>query len=127
MRYLLDTHLLLWGILDNPAFSAPLREILDESSESPLFSPVSVWEVATKNRTKHPLGISAEDFLQECFALGCDELPLHSWHATAIESLPPLHKDPFDRILLAQAIAENCTLLTHDSSLAAYGSPVLPV
>ncbi len=125
MKYLLDTHLLLWAIVDDPAFPPRVRKLLAESGAEAYFSAASVWEVAIKNGLpRRSLGIPADAFRRECLAAGFRELPVASRHAAAIESLPHRHEDPFDRILLAQAIEEDCTFLTHDTLLPSYGPPV---
>ena len=125
MKYLLDTHLLLWAIVDDPAFPPRVRKLLAESGAEAYFSAASVWEVAIKNGLpRRSLGIPAAAFRRECLAAGFRELPVASRHAAAVETLPHRHEDPFDRILLAQAIEEDCTFLTHDTLLPSYGPPV---
>ena len=125
MKYLLDTHLLLWAIVDDPAFPPRVRKLLAESGAEAYFSAASVWEVAIKNGLpRRSLGIPADAFRREFLAAGFRELPVASRHAAAVESLPHRHEDPFDRILLAQAIEEDCTFLTHDTLLPSYGPPV---
>ncbi len=125
MKYLLDTHLLLWAIAGDRRLPARLRTLLAEDGAEACFSAASVWEVAIKNGIpRRALGIPADAFRRECLAAGFRELPVAARHAAAVESLPHRHEDPFDRILLAQAIEEDCTLLTHDTLLPAYGPPV---
>lgn len=125
MKLLLDTHLLLWaaGCPDRlPATALPLLE--DPASEL-LFSAASLWEIAIKR------GLGRADFQVDARVLrrglldnGYQELPITSAHAVAIDSLPPLHKDPFDRILVSQAITEGITLLTADTFIAQYPGPI---
>jgi PIN domain nuclease of toxin-antitoxin system len=124
MKILLDTHILLWhglGILP-PSAQTYIR---DESNVL-LFSPASIWEVVIK------LGLNRPDFNVDPYILsnglladGFDELPITTRHALSISTLPIIHKDPFDRILLAQAITEGILLLTFDNELAKYGAPVI--
>lgn len=125
MKYLLDTHLLLWAISGDRRFPARARELLAESGVEAFFSAASVWEVSIKNGLpRRSLGIPADAFRRECLAAGFRELPVGARHAAAVESLPHRHEDPFDRLLLAQAMEEDCVLLTHDTVLPAYGAPV---
>jgi len=125
VKLLLDTHLLLWaaGEPDQLPLSA-LAEIEDPSNEL-LFSPASLWEVAIKR------GLGRDGFTVDPRLLrrglldnGYQELPITSEHAVAIDVLPAIHKDPFDRILVAQAIVEGVTLLTVDEVVARYPGPV---
>lgn len=125
MKYLLDTHLLLWAIAGDPRFPAKVRSLLAESGAEAFFSAASVWEVAIKNGLpRRSLGIPADAFRRECLAAGFRELSVGARHAAAVESLPHRHEDPFDRLLLAQAMEKDCVLLTHDTVLPTYGAPV---
>ena len=128
MKYLLDTHLLLWAIAGDKRFPAKVRALLAEDGAEAFFSAASVWEVAIKNGIpRRSVGIPADAFRRECLAAGFRELPVDARHAAAVESLPHRHEDPFDRILLVQAAAEDCLLLTRDAILPEYGSPVQAV
>jgi PIN domain nuclease of toxin-antitoxin system len=125
MKLLLDTHLLLWAAGKPNRLSAAARKLIDSSANELLFSAASVWEVAIKR------GLGRRDFKADPRLLrrglldnGYTELPILSDHVVAIESLPPIHKDPFDRLLVAQATVEGITLLTSDSELAEYPGPV---
>jgi PIN domain nuclease of toxin-antitoxin system len=118
---LLDTHLLLWAAGQQERLSAAARRLLNNPRNDLRFSAVSLWEIAIK----HMLG--RDDFRVEPRVLrrrlidnGYVELPVTSDHAVNIDSLPSLHKDPFDRLLLAQAYTEGITLLTMDAQLARY-------
>ena len=128
MKLLLDTHLLLWGAGDPDRLSAPARALIGAPENEVWFSAASVWEIAIKS------GLGREDFQVNARLLrrglldnGYRELPVGSEHAVAIDSLPPLHKDPFDRLLVAQAMVEGITLLTADAQVAQYPGPVLKV
>ena len=128
MTLLLDTQILLWAVNQPDRLPAAARTLLRNPGNDLLFSPASLWEIAIKNT------LGRDDFHVEPRILrrglldnGYAELPITSEHAVNIDSLPRLHKDPFDRILLAQAITEGITLLTSDIQVARYGSPVRKV
>jgi len=125
---LLDTQILLWAVNQPDRLPAAARTLLTDPDNDLLFSPASLWEIAIKNT------LGRDDFRVEPRVLrrglldnGYAELPITSEHAVNIDSLPRLHKDPFDRILLAQAIVEGITLLTTDAQVARYGGPVRKV
>ncbi|MDB5971325.1 MAG: twitching motility protein PilT [Hydrocarboniphaga sp.] len=128
MILLLDTHLLLWAAGQPEKLPAAARSLLEDAHNELLFSPASFWEIVIKR------GLDRDDFRIEPRRLrrglldnGYRELAVTSEHAIAVERLPPLHKDPFDRMLLAQAEVEGITLLTSDKLLASYPGPVLKV
>jgi PIN domain nuclease of toxin-antitoxin system len=125
VKLLLDTQLLLWAAGQPERLSAAARRLLNNPRNELLFSAASLWEIAIK----HTLG--RDDFRAEPRVLrrglldnGYAELPVTSEHAVNIDALPALHKDPFDRLLLAQAYTEGITLLTGDAQLARYPGPV---
>ncbi|HUO24099.1 MAG TPA: type II toxin-antitoxin system VapC family toxin [Candidatus Aquilonibacter sp.] len=125
MKFLLDTHLLLWAAGQPDRLSANALRWIDNTSSELLFSAASMWEVAIKR------GLGRSDFQADPRLLrrglldnGYGELPILSDHVVALESLPPLHKDPFDRLLVAQATMEGITLLTADSVVGQYPGPV---
>lgn len=125
MKLLIDTQLLLWAAGAPQRLSGQARPLLEDPSNELLFSPVSLWEIAIKR------GLGRADFQVDARVLrrglldnGYAELPLTGEHAVAIEGLPPLHKDPFDRILVAQAMVEGIVLLTADTMVAQYPGPV---
>ena len=128
MKLLLDTQLLLWAAGRPERFSAAARTLLQDPHNELLFSAASLWEIAIKN------SLGRDDFRVEPRLLrrglldnGYAELPITSQHAVNIDGLPPLHKDPFDRLLLSQALSEGITLLTGDAQLARYAGPVRKV
>ena len=128
MKLLLDTHLLLWAAGDPERLSAEARALIGAPENELWFSAASLWEIAIKS------GLGREDFQVNARLLrrglldnGYRELPVGSEHAVAIDSLPPLHKDPFDRLLVAQARVEGITLLTTDDAVAQYPGPVRKV
>ena len=125
MKLLLDTHLLLWAAGQPDRLSPAARTQIEAAQNELIFSAASLWEIAIKR------GLGREDFHVDGRLLrrglldnGYTELPISCEHVLAIDTLPPLHKDPFDRILLAQALAEGITLLTADTLLAQYRGPV---
>ena len=125
MKLLLDTHLLLWAAGEPKRLSKQARTLIANPDNELLFSAASLWEVAIKR------GLGREDFKVDARLLrrglldnGYSELPIISDHVVATESLPPIHKDPFDRVLVAQATVEGVTLLTIDSLVAQYPGPI---
>ncbi|MFY9743501.1 MAG: type II toxin-antitoxin system VapC family toxin [Candidatus Sulfotelmatobacter sp.] len=125
MKLLLDTHLLLWAAGEPGRLSATTRKLISTPANELLFSTASVWEVAIKR------ALGRSDFQADPRLLrrglldnGYAELPIVSDHVVAIENLPPIHKDPFDRLLVAQATVEGVTLLTADSIVGQYPGPV---
>lgn len=125
MKFLLDTHLLLWAAGEPSRLSAPARRLLNDASNDLLFSAASLWEIAIKR------GLGRRDFSVDARLLrrglldnGYEELPIVSQHVVEIESLPTIHKDLFDRLLVAQARVEGITLLTTDSIVARYPGPI---
>ncbi len=125
MKLLLDTHLLLWAAGAPERLLPAVRALLEDPLNEPLFSAASLWEITIKR------GLGRADFQVDPRVLrrglldnGYLELPITSEHAVSIDSLPPLHKDPFDRLLVAQATVEGITLLTADEVMAKYPGPV---
>ena len=125
MRLLLDTHLLVWAMGSPERLPAGLAPMLEDPRNTPVFSVASLWELVTKQALGRP------DFRVEPAMLrralldgGWQELPIQAQHALAVAALPPLHRDPFDRLLLGQATADGLLLITADQQLAAYPGPV---
>jgi len=125
MKLLLDTHVLLWAAGQPERLPAKARRILGEEQNLLLFSAASLWEIAIKR------GLRRKDFQVDPRLLrrglldnGYQELPILSQHVVAIEDLPAIHKDPFDRLLVAQATVEGVTLLTVDPVIGRYPGPV---
>ena len=125
MKVLLDTHVLLWAAAEPERLPAAARSLLDHPETEPVFSPASIWEVAIK------AGLGREDFRVDPRILrrglldnGYAELPITSEHAARLADLPPIHRDPFDRMLVAQAIASGMELLTVDEIIARYPGPI---
>jgi len=125
MKWLLDTHVLLWAAGSPDRLSPEAHALLEDLNNELLFSAASLWEIAIKR------GLGRSDFKVNPRVLrrglldnGYQELPITSAHAVSIDSLPPIHKDPFDRVLVAQAMVEGITLLTADELVAQYPGPV---
>jgi PIN domain nuclease of toxin-antitoxin system len=125
MKLLLDTHLLLWAAGETEKLSGECRALLEDIDNEPIFSVASLWEIVIKN------GLRRDDFRADAASIrrglvdnGFEELPIAAPHVVALEALPLIHKDPFDRILIAQAIVEGVTLLTVDQMVARYPEPI---
>ncbi len=125
MKLLLDTHVLLRAAGQPGRLSTEARALLDDRNNLPVFSAASLWEIAIKR------GLGRSDFQVDPRVLrrglldnGYEELPILSVHAVSIDTLPPIHKDPFDRLLVAQALMEGITLLTSDPLVAQYPGPI---
>jgi PIN domain nuclease of toxin-antitoxin system len=128
VKFLLDTHLLLWIAENSERLSDELRNELVDPSNEFIFSAASLWEISIKNAlSRADFRVNPRAIRQGLLDGGYVELPITSEHAVNIDALPPLHKDPFDRLLLAQALTEGVTLLTADDQLARYSGPVRKV
>ena len=128
MRLLLDTHLLLLASAERTAIEQKAAELLEAPANELLYSAASLWEVAIKFGRGRPDFIVDPDLLRRGLArAGYTELFITSEQAMYVCRLPPIHKDPFDRLLVAQATIENITLLTSDVLLATYPGPVCRV
>lgn len=125
MKLLLDTHLLLWAAAGRGLSAAAARQIGDAGNEL-LFSAASIWEVAIKSALGKPgFDLDPSVFRRELLESGYEELAITGAHAAGVAALPDLHRDPFDRILIAQAMAQGVTLYTADRSILAYPGPIL--
>ena len=125
MRFLLDTHLILWAASSPQRLSSTARTILYDPESDLLFSPVSLWEVAIKrNLRRNDFQVDPLLLFRGLVASGYRELPVRSEHAIAAGDLPPLHKDPFDRMLVAQSLVDGVTLLTSDPVVARYSESI---
>jgi PIN domain nuclease of toxin-antitoxin system len=125
MRFLLDTHTLLWCFNDSRSLSPRARKLIEDGRNEILVSAVSGWEIATKVRLgKLPTGEELVDQLDRYLAqLGCDTLPISLDHAVRAGRLPGEHRDPFDRMLIAQAQMENLSLISNDRIFDEYHVP----
>lgn len=128
MKLLLDTHLLLWAAGEPERLSLQAKELLDNPENELLFSAASLWEVAIKRGLGRPdFKVDARLLRRGLLDNGYGELPIVSDHVVATEGLPLIHKDPFDRVLVAQATVEGITLLTTDSLVSQYPGPIRTV
>ncbi|WP_018237344.1 type II toxin-antitoxin system VapC family toxin [Ensifer sp. BR816] len=125
MNILLDTHLLLWAAGDPGRLSRDALAFIEDRENALYFSAASLWEIAIKR------GLGRADFQADPRLLrrglldnGYAELPVNGAHAVAVDQLPPIHKDPFDRILVAQSIVEGFVLVTSDEMIGRYPGPV---
>ena len=128
MKYLLDTHIILWAGFDVKRLSRKAKSILENPENALYFSPVSLWEVSIKHE-KHPkqMAITSERVWEIAVKMGLIELPVRSRHGVDIANLPDIHNDPFDRMLITQARSDGLYLLSHDDKVIAYGAPVVKV
>lgn len=131
MRLLLDTQLLLWsgGWLASAGggsrLSAEAIAMIGDEDNEPIFSPISIWEVAIKTALGRPsFAVDPRALRRGLLDNGYQELAITSAHAAAVGDLKPLHKDPFDRLLIAQAMVEGFILLTTDRLVAQYPGPI---
>jgi PIN domain nuclease of toxin-antitoxin system len=128
VNLLLDTHIALWAITDSPRLSPQARDLIQAARTTVWISTASVWEIAIK----HSLGrgdmpVSGQDAVRYFRESGYLFLPIDVDHALAVESLPAHHQDPFDRILVAQALIEPMRLLTHDPVVARYSDTIIEI
>ena len=128
MKLLLDTHILIWVAQDSPMLSPKARALIAKLDHELYFSAASLWELAIKNSLSRTGSVIDTARLRRQLLLnGYTELPITSAHAMAVENLPPIHRDPFDRLLFAQASTESLQLLTADALLVQYGPPTVQV
>lgn len=128
MNLLLDTPIALWAITDSPKLSVKAKDLIASPKTTVWVSAANIWEIAIK----HALGrgdmpVSGQDALRYFQASGYRFLPVEAEHAVAIEELPGHHQDPFDRILIAQALVEPMRLMTHDAVVALYSDTIIKI
>jgi PIN domain nuclease of toxin-antitoxin system len=119
-KYLVDTHILIWWLTDDTNLSQKAREILSNPNNHVSISVVSAWEMSIKLGLNKDFQMSVS--LEDCFdeKNGFEVLPVNLNHVSKLEKLPMLHKDPFDRMLVAQAISEGCALVSADKKVGQY-------
>jgi PIN domain nuclease of toxin-antitoxin system len=126
MNLLLDTHIALWAIADHPSLSGPARDWIGNPRYTVWVSTASLWEIAIKSSLgRGDMPVSARQALGYFQAAGYRILPIEAEHTLALEALPPLHQDPFDRLLVAQALTEPMRLITHDTQVARYSDTIV--
>lgn len=130
MRFLLDTHIFLWLLLGNQRLPTTIREMLSDRGNDVIISAVVPWEIGIKHalvRRSRPelMPISGHDAIELARSAGCELLPISPKHAAAAGALPLHHRDPFDRLLVAQAFEEPLRLITSDRKVAAYGEAIM--
>lgn len=128
MNLLLDTHVALWAITDSPKLPKKARELIASPKSTVWVSAANLWEIAIK----HSLGrgdmpVSSPDAMRYFKESGYRILPVEAEHAIAVEELPNHHQDPFDRILVAQALVEPMRLMTHDPLVALYSDTIIKI
>ena len=125
MKLLLDTHLLLWAAGEPKKLSPKARRLIADADNELMFSAASIWEVAIKRALgRADFQVDTRLFRRGLIDNGYVELPVFSAHAVAVEALTPIHKDPFDRLLVAQSLVEGIVLLTSDATVAQYGGSI---
>lgn len=125
MRILLDTHVLLWALAEPERLTAPIRDALEDPENALFFSAANLWEIAIKRTLERPdFTMEPEQARAAALGLGFAELPVTGRHACAVRDLPLLHRDPFDRLLVAQARSEPLILVTDDPLVARYDTTI---
>ena len=125
MKLLLDTQLLLWAASEPMRLKLATRRLLEDPNHDLLFSAASIWEVSIKaSLGRDDCDVDPRVLRRGLLDNGYTELPVTGAHAAAVLDLPPHHRDPFDRLLVAQAQVEGITLLTADATVARYPGPI---
>ncbi len=128
MRLLLDTHVALWAITDDPRLAETARSMIGDHSNQVYVSAASVWEITIKHAVKRDdMPISGSRALAFFRSSGYELLDITAAHVASVEALPSLHADPFDRLIVAQALAEPLRLMTRDAMLARYSDTIIRV
>jgi PIN domain nuclease of toxin-antitoxin system len=128
LNLLLDTHVALWAITDSPKLSQKARTLICAPRSTIWVSAASLWEIAIKRSlARSNMPVTSSEALELFEEAGYRILAIEAEHTTAVEQLPPHHQDPFDRILIAQALVTPMRLLTRDAALSKYGEMVVTV
>ncbi|MBA4779903.1 MAG: twitching motility protein PilT [Sphingomonadales bacterium RIFCSPHIGHO2_01_FULL_65_20] len=125
MRLMLDTHTLLWWLQDNPRLGQKARALIADPDHELMVSLASPWEISVKHRIGK-MQESGADVMAALDGQGFVVLDLKPEHLRVLEAMPLIHRDPFDHLIIAQALAERCVVITDDAQLPAYGVPCLP-
>jgi PIN domain nuclease of toxin-antitoxin system len=121
MRILVDTHVLLWAVAQSSRLPADARDLLEDTGNTLYCSTASLWEIAIKSALRwQDFDIDLREFRLALETMEVEELPVLGQHTEAVVSLPAIHKNPFDRMLVAQSMTEPLVLLTNDAVLAQY-------
>ncbi len=126
MKYLLDTHIILWMLEDNKNLSERAKNIIPDDNNEVYYSTASIWETSIKKMVRpYDINITGSELAGKCMESGLENIPIMDKHVAALETLKRNreesdHNDPFDRILLAQAKSEGMILMTHDSKILGY-------
>ena len=125
MNFLLDTHILIWAAISHLKISPELASLLSDTNNHLYFSSASIWEISIKESLeKSDFKVSSKKLYDGLIENGYKEIKVSALHAMEVIKLPFIHRDPFDRILVATAIWENMSMLTNDSKLSPYHSLV---
>lgn len=128
MNLLLDTHVALWAITDSPKLTRIARELIQDTTTTVWVSSASVWEIAIKHALgKGDMPVSSQEAVQYFKKSGYRFLSISVEHTVAVEGLAGHHQDPFDRILVAQALTEPMRLMTHDALVARYSDTIIKI
>jgi len=131
MRLLLDTHIILWAIVEDPRLPQRARELIEDEDNQIVVSAASIWEISVKyalgRKGPNAMPISGPQALAHIRKAEYDLLDVTGDHAVAVQDLPRLHADPFDRMIVAQAFVEPLRLITHDETVARYSSTIILV
>ena len=128
MNLLLDTHVALWAIVDSPKLTEKARELIQSPKTAVWIRAASVWEIAIKHAlARGDMPVASQDAVRYFRESGYRFLAVEAEHAVAVEGLPAHHNDPFDRILVAQALIEPMRLMTHDALVARYSDTIIKV
>jgi PIN domain nuclease of toxin-antitoxin system len=126
MRFLLDTHVLLWALAKPKRLPAPIFDLIETTGNEILFSAASIWEIAIKAQLlRAEFGVDAATIIDAARETCFTELAVSAQHAAGVANLPLHHKDPFDRMLISQALSEPARLITADRALSAYSKDLV--
>ena len=125
VQLLLDTHVMLWALADSGKLPSEASDLIVDPRNTVRYSAASVWEIAIKSSLgRRDFRVDLRRLLKAAAETGFLELPITAAHAARVAALPDIHRDPFDRLLIAQALEESAVLLTNDAPLAAYSKHV---
>ena len=128
---MLDTHIAIWAIADHPSLSSKARNLIDDPDNEIVVSAATIWEIAIKHAlvrgNPNDMPISGREALGYFREAWFQVLDISPTHAAAVETLPPLHADPFDRLLVAQGMTVPSRFVTHDPKVVAYSDSIIVV